>query len=104
VTDFSGLPGAEIVAEGLRDLASGRESVPALLVTIARARLGRLGVSVGPLLWQDTELRLYRALCTEDPTTAYARYNSLLRRLDSFARALEREQGKALRQARGSTR
>ena len=104
MTDFSGLPGAEVVAVGLGDLAAGRESVPALLVAIAGARLRRLGVSVAPSVWKEAELQLYHALCREDPATAYTRYNSLLRRIDSFARALEREQGKALRQAMASTR
>jgi hypothetical protein len=100
VTDLSGLPGAEVVAEGVSDLAAGRESVPALLVAIAGARLRRLGVAVAVSGWEEAELRLYRALCREDAATAYARYNSLLRRIDSFARALEREQGKALRGTR----
>lgn len=97
--ELAGLPGAEIVAEGVRDCAGKRETVPALLVAIAGARLRRLGLSV-PALWDDTELRLYRKLRDEDPATAYARYNSLLRRIDSFARALEREHGKAERQRR----
>jgi len=44
-------------------------------------------------------LRLYDSLSRDDGADAYSRYNSLLRRLDSFASALEREQGKAIRAA-----
>jgi hypothetical protein len=99
MADLSGLPGAELVEEGLAQLAAGRETVPALLVASAGARLRRLGLPVAPDAWPEPELRLYRALCVEDSATAYARYNSLRRRVDSLARALEREQGKAMRAA-----
>jgi hypothetical protein len=100
--ELTGLPGAELVRQGLADLDSGIETVPALLVTMARSRLRRLGIPVPTRDLPDAELRLYRALCQEDPAAAYGRYNALLRRLVSLARALEREQGKGLRRrARG---
>jgi hypothetical protein len=57
-----------------------------------------LGVPVLPRVadsaGDDTELHLYRMLAAEDEKTAYSRYNSLLRRIDSFARSLEREHAK----------
>ena len=97
---MTGLPGAEIVQEGLAALAEGRETLSALLVAMAATRLRRLGLPTPMNPPQAPELRLYRALCAEDPATAYGRYNSLRRRLDSFAAALEREQGKILRSQR----
>ena len=100
MSDLSALPGAELVEAGLEDLAAGRETVHALLVTIAGVRLRRLGLPVARPAWDEAELRLYRALRDQDRATAYSRYNSLLRRLDSFASALEREQARALRIAR----
>lgn len=97
MADLTGLPGVELVEPGLADLVAGRETVPALLVAIAGTRLRRLGLPVPVRAWDDDELRLYRALCDEDPSSAYSRYNSLLRRIDSFASALEREQSAAER-------
>ena len=44
------LPGEEMVVEGRRDLAQGRETVASLLVSIGAPRLGRLGEPVAKLL------------------------------------------------------
>jgi hypothetical protein len=98
--DLTGLPGAELVGPGLRDLAAGRETVPALLVAIAATRLRRLGLPVAEHAFDEAELRLYRALRREQPDGAYERYNALRRRLVSFARALEREEGQRIRASR----
>jgi len=49
--------------------------------------------------WQEAELRLYSTLCAEDRATAYSLYNSLLRRIDSFASSLEGEQARARRRS-----
>jgi hypothetical protein len=100
MVELGGLPGSELVAEGLADLAAGRDTVPALLVAVAGARLRRLGLPVPIGAPSEPERRLYRALADEDPASAHARYNSLLRRVDKLARALEREEGRALRMAR----
>jgi hypothetical protein len=97
VADLRGLPGADLVAEGLSDHAARRETPAALLVAIAGARLRRLGFAVDPAVWDEAELRLYRLLSAKDARGAYGHYNSLLRRIDSFARAVEREHGKAAR-------
>jgi hypothetical protein len=82
-----GLPGYDLVAAGLADLAHGVESVPALLVSIGAPRLAQLGVAV-PCSLRDAEHRLYQLLWGEDPDAAHSRYNALVRRLVSFERAL----------------
>ena len=84
----NGLPGSEIVAQGMRDLAAGVESVPALLVAIGAPRLRRSGLDVpeGP---SSPEHRLYALLARDSPDSAHGRYNALIRRLVSFERALE---------------
>jgi hypothetical protein len=85
---FHGFPGGDLVQEGLRDLAAGVESVPALLVAIGAPRLRRSGLDIpnGPL---SPEHRLYALLARESPRAAHSRYNALIRRLVSFERALE---------------
>jgi hypothetical protein len=82
------LPGADLIDRGLADLASGEESIAALLVSIGAPRLERLGVPV-PHAVPDPERRLYDRLLRENPDAAHARYNALLRRLVSFERAAE---------------
>ncbi len=82
----SDLPGADLIDVGLRDLATGTESVPALLVAIGAPRLRRLGFAV-PASIPDPERRLYALLQRDDPRGAHSRYNALIRRLVSFERA-----------------
>lgn len=84
--ELARLPGGELIAEGLRDLAAGDETVPALLVLIGAPRLAALGLNV-PAMARGAEHRLYARLSAVDPLTAHARYNALLRRLVSFERA-----------------
>ena len=82
-----GLPGSDLVAQGLADLAADVPSAEALLVSIGAPRLRQLGITViRPL--PDAEHRLYALLATSDSDTAHSRYNALLRRLVSFERAL----------------
>ncbi len=64
------------------------ESVPALLVSIGAPRLRRLGFEI-PRPFPEAEHRLYRLLTQDDPDSAHARYNALIRRLVSFERAAE---------------
>jgi hypothetical protein len=87
--DLDRLPGGDLVTDGLRDLAAGRESIAALLVQIGAPRLRRLGIAVPPAERMDAEHCLYQRLANEDPMTAHARYNALIRRLVSFERATE---------------
>lgn len=96
IEDFASLPGAELIAEGRRDLAENCESVAALLVRIGRPRLERIGFDIpakpvpdGRTEAELPEHRLYHLLATEDTDAAHSRYNSLIRRLVSFARAAE---------------
>jgi hypothetical protein len=81
------LPGGDLVEDGLHDLARGVESVPALLVRVGAPRLRRLGFEVPEGRGESAEHRLYAALAAQEPDTAHARYNALVRRLVSFERA-----------------
>ena len=80
------LPGAEIVAAGLSDLAARRETPESLLVSMAATRLGQLGYPVAEP-FPEPELRLWQRLSLDDPDAAHGRYNALVRRLVSFQRA-----------------
>jgi hypothetical protein len=82
------IPGAEIVAKGVADLARGVESVESLLVSIGAPRLAQLGIELPPPI-ASPELRLYALLAAEDADGAHSRYNALVRRLVSFERAAE---------------
>lgn len=84
------LPGAEVVLTGIADLQSGRESVNSSAVQSARSRLLRAGVPV-PAARDGTPAahRLYERLAGEVGDGAHARYNAILARVDSFARAAE---------------
>jgi hypothetical protein len=82
----SGLPGAELIEAGLRDLSHGTESVESLLVSIAASRLRALGFDVSAPL-ENPELTLYHRLAAVYGDSAHARYNALVRRLVSFQRA-----------------
>jgi hypothetical protein len=85
---IDGLPDAELIRKGVDDLASGVESVEALLVSIGAPRLAGVGIEVtSPLL--SPEHRLYELLRSEDADGAHSRYNALVRRLVSFERAAE---------------
>ena len=87
------LPGAELVEEGIADLAVGRVTDSSLLVAIAAPRLRRLGVDVPECaLPKPYEHQLYARLNERLGTAAHSHYNSLIRRIVSYARALEREQ------------
>lgn len=81
------LPGQDIIETGLADLAQGVESIPALLVSIGAPRLGRLGFHI-PWTIPSPERRLYGHLAQRDADAAHSRYNSLIRRLVSFERAV----------------
>lgn len=81
------LPGRDLIAQGLRDLAAGAETTASLLVSIGAPRLRQLGVAV-PDTFPSSEHRLYALLSLSDPDSEHARYNALLRRLVSFERAL----------------
>jgi hypothetical protein len=84
----SDFPGQDLVSSGLEDLAAGRETVPALLVTIAAPRLRSLGYDVPDAGFEQASHRLYEML-SETDDGAHSRYNALIGRIVSFARAAE---------------
>lgn len=87
---FEGLPGYELVKEGVDDLDRGAmETIPALLVAIGSPRLREIGLKLPALLPDGPEHRLYERLSLENVDAAHGRYNALIRRLVSFERAAE---------------
>ena len=97
----SQFPGAELVLPGLDDLAAGRLTIAACLVSIARPAIEKSGLADGllPLPYViEPERTLYKLLGQEDGDP-YNRYNSLLRRLVSFERALRRTLSASNRQS-----
>jgi hypothetical protein len=87
---IAGLPGEALVRAGLADCHSGRRTVAACLIGIARSRLIRAGLISAELVagLREPELQLYRLL-RQQGGDAYSRYNSLLRELVSFESALD---------------
>jgi len=86
---MAGLPGEALVRQGLADLGSGRRTITASRVSVARTRLARAELlRATPAGGEDSELELYRLLRREGGD-AYARYNALLRELTSFESALD---------------
>ena len=61
---LTGLPGEDLVREGLADARQGRRTIPALLIAIALPRLQRAGLvgEISSELQTDSELQLYRLL------------------------------------------
>jgi len=89
------LPGQDLVEQGLADLSQDRVSDASLLVLTAAPRLRRLGIPVpNRRLPGRCEHDLYARLDERLGAAAHSYYNSLIRRIVSFARALEREQSR----------
>ena len=90
---IAGLPGADLVSGGLADLKRGAVTENALLVLIASPRLKRLGIDVParPDIPLPREHRLYELLEDKHGAGAHSQYNALIRRVVSFAHALESE-------------
>jgi hypothetical protein len=94
---WAGLPGADLIEQGLADLCAQRTTEHALLVLVGKPRLRALEIEFPdyrPVLNGPVEHALYEFLEQKYDREAYSRYNSLLRRMASFAHALEREQSK----------
>ncbi len=84
------LPGAELVADGIADLRSGRDTTSAALVRMAAPRLRDIGLEIpATQSEQPGGHRLYDLLSSADPAGAYSRYNALVGRMVSFAQAAE---------------
>jgi hypothetical protein len=86
----SRLPGADLVTRGIDDLAAGKLTQEALLVTAAASRLRAAGIAVAPAEVEAPLHRLYELLAASDAAGAHSRYNALVGRMVSFARAAER--------------
>jgi hypothetical protein len=90
--DIERLPGGDLILAGLSDRSQGRVTAASCLVAIGEPHLRRAGLlnddrRAGS--FEAAEIVLYRLLRSE-PGDPYSRYNSLLRRLVSFERALSR--------------
>lgn len=98
-TLFDSLPGAQLIAEGLEDVAAGRDTVAAELVKIGSPRLRDCGVSVAVSMDDalGADHRLYRLLGAQHGLAAHSQYNALLGQLVSFERALEHRVSRAAR-------
>lgn len=89
--DISHLPGGGRMHRGLEDWRGGRTMVDSCLVAIAFGKFRDAGLVSGEAPFPQAELVLYDLLQKEGGN-AYGRYNSLLRELVSFGRALARWQ------------
>ncbi len=85
--ELAELPGAEIVLPGIEDLKAGRETINALAVRAAAAKLGVRDL-VGEMdAAEPAAHRLYAHLNNELGDAAHSRYNAILRRVAKFTRA-----------------
>jgi hypothetical protein len=85
-TELEGVPGWEIVAAGLADIAAGRVTIEAELVKSAAHRLETIGLPV-PSGQPSAGSRLYELVAADvGEARAHGRYNALRRRLASFIR------------------
>lgn len=86
---IKGLPGADMIVDGLRDYRESRHTMCSCLVRMARRRLVRAGLMEASAQHDiNAELDLYQLLYHEGDN-AHSRYNSLIRQLISFERALD---------------
>ncbi|MGF1656272.1 MAG: hypothetical protein ACFCU3_04750 [Verrucomicrobiales bacterium] len=90
---LQGLPGHEMMLKGLQDVAREQKTIEACLVKIISLKLKSAGLLDQKLEVSDSpHLELYSHL-EQQPGYAYGRYNSLLRNLSSFTRALDHRLG-----------
>jgi len=89
--EISRLPGGDRILRGLEDWRGGRITVDSCLVAIAFGKFRNAGLVSGEAPFQQAELVLY-GLLKKEGGNAYGRYNSLIRELVSFGRALARWQ------------
>jgi hypothetical protein len=82
-------PGEDFIRQGIRDLAQGLETIPALLVSIGAPRLRRLAQPIPKQVFSSPEHRLYEKLRKSNPDASHSQYNALIRRLVSYERAAE---------------
>ena len=87
------LPGGERILKGLQDWRAGQTPISSCLVAIAFGKFRKAGLVEGEPPFSEAELVLYDLLRKEGGN-AYGRYNSLIRELVSFGRALAHWQRK----------
>ncbi|MCY3840256.1 MAG: hypothetical protein OXH09_16675 [Gammaproteobacteria bacterium] len=94
------LPGADLIGTGIEDLQRGEFTIEALVVAVGAPRLRAAGLSVpeAPGWPRVPEHALYDAIGRSGIADSQSRYNSLIRRLVSFERALERRSLRSQRQ------
>ncbi len=95
---MSGLPGADLVLAGLNELGEAVPGECGLLVLLASPRLRSVGLQV-PVridIRRPVEHQLYELLEMSHGENAYSRYNSLLRRMASFAHSLEQQRSQEM--------
>ena len=89
---MTGLPGEDLLRQGLADFQAERCTIPACLIQIARPRLTKAGLLLEDIpdvvIEPEPELQMYRLL-RQEKGDAYSRYNALLRELISFEMALD---------------
>jgi hypothetical protein len=91
--NVDGLPGADLVRQGIEDLEQGRDTIAAALTRMAAPRLRTIGLDVPPTQsGRPAGHQLYQLLAADDVATAHSRYDALVARMVSFARAAERAQ------------
>jgi hypothetical protein len=99
---LEGLPGADLVARGLADLAEGKPTAEAALVEVARTRIQALGLTMGgrTIGDEDAELVLYARLGESHPVgDPYGLYCAWLDQLVSFLSALRSRRARLARRA-----
>jgi hypothetical protein len=79
--------------EGLQDWRAGQTTIASCLIAIAFGKFRNAGLVEGESPIREAELVLYDLLRKEGGN-AYGRYNSLIRELVSFGRALAHWQRK----------
>jgi len=85
--DVERLPGWDLVAAGMADLAAGRVTIAGELVRDASLRLAEAGLPVPRAVAAESPGRLYELVVADvGAAAAHGRYNALRRRLASFVR------------------
>jgi hypothetical protein len=82
------LPGSDLIRQGIADLTVGSDTEASLVVAMAAPRLRALGFDVPADGGELPSHRLYALLVESDPSP-HSRYNALVGRVTSFARAAE---------------
>jgi hypothetical protein len=95
--DLNGLAGEELVRYGIEELRARKRTESALLMLVAGPRLRGLGIDVHEPhdIAPPYEHRLYEYLAEKYGDSAYRRYNAMIRRIVSFARAMEHRKRRA---------